>query len=140
MFKLICLACSRFWYENEAVFTAAQRDQLRQANLGKVLCDNGDDIRKAPRDVFLTTSSLEELEECSSLPSISLRPWADCALEEEVEVGTKYQLLHHELREGEDQEGGNLDQQQCKERKKKCKRSWCSSEVGERGRQGRKTI
>ena len=83
------LVFARFWYENEAVFTAAQRDQLRQANLGKVLCDNGDDIRKAPRDVFLTTSSLEELEECSSLPSISLRPWADCALEEEVEVRTR---------------------------------------------------
>ena len=143
MFKLICLACARFWYENEAVFTAAQRDQLRQANLGKVLCDNGDDIRKAPRDAFLTTSSLEELEECSSLPSISLRPWADCALEEEVEVRTRtnYQLLHHELREGEDQEGGNLDQQQLKERKKKCKRSWRSSEVGERRcGQGRRTI
>ena len=90
------LAFARFWYENEAVFTAAQRDQLRQANLGKVLCDNGDDIRKAPRDVFLTTSSLEELEECSSLPSISLRPWADCALEEEVEVRTRRgQHNHH---------------------------------------------
>ena len=86
------LAFARFWYENEAVFTAAQRDQLRQANLGKVLCDNGDDIRKAPRDVFLTTSSLEELEECSSLQSISLRPWADCALEEEVEVRSEDRL------------------------------------------------
>ena len=76
----------RFWYENEAVFTPAQRDQLRQANLGRVLCDNGDDIRKAPRDAFLTTSILEELEDCSMLPRISLRPWADCAVEEEVEV------------------------------------------------------
>ena len=57
-----------------------------------MLCDNGDDIRKAPRDAFLTTSSLEELEECSSLPSISLRPWADCALEEEVEVRSEDQL------------------------------------------------
>ena len=76
----------RFWYENEAVFTPAQRDQLRQANLGRVLCDNGDDIRKAPRDAFLTTSSLEQLEDCSLLPRISLRPWADCAVEQEVEV------------------------------------------------------
>jgi len=76
----------RFWYENEAVFTPAQRDQLRQANLGRLLCDNGDDIRKAPRDAFLTTSSLEELEDCSTLPRMSLRPWADCAVEEEVEV------------------------------------------------------
>ena len=76
----------RFWYENEAVFTPAQRDQLKQANLGRLLCDNGDDIRKAPRDAFLTTSSLEELEDCSTLPMMSLRPWADCAVEEEVEV------------------------------------------------------
>ena len=76
----------RFWYENEAVFTPAQRDQLRQANLGRVLCDNGDDIRAAPRDGFLTTSSLEELEDCSLLPRISLKPWADCAVEQEVEV------------------------------------------------------
>ena len=76
----------RFWYENEAVFTVAQRDQLKQANLGRVLCDNGDDIRKAPKDAFLTTSKLEELEDCSALPRISLRPWADCSLEEEVEV------------------------------------------------------
>ena len=79
----------RFWYENEAVFTPAQRDQLKQANLGRVLCDNGDDIRKAPRDAFLTTSSLEDLEDCSLLPRISLRPWADCAVEEEIEVWWK---------------------------------------------------
>ena len=76
----------RFWYENEAVFTVAQRDQLKQANLGRVLCDNGDDIRKAPKDAFLTTSKLEELEDCSALPRISLRPWADCSLEEEAVV------------------------------------------------------
>ena len=130
-----------------------------------MLCDNGDDIRKAPRDVFLTTSSLEELEECSSLPSISLRPWADCALEEEVEVRTRssstimmiiitiiimickkakidndyYNICPINL--GEDQEGGNLEQQQLKKREKKCKRSWRSSEVGERRcGQGRRTI
>ena len=146
MFKCSFLVFVRFWYENEAVFTAAQRDQLRQANLGKVLCDNGDDIRKAPRDAFLTTSSIEELEECSSLPSISLRPWADCALEEEVEVRTRSTTMMIRIiliisYKGEDQEGGNLEQQQLKKREKKCKRSWRSSEVGERRcGQGRRTL
>ena len=111
-----------------------------------MLCDNGDDIRKAPRDAFLTTSSLEELEECSSLPSISLRPWADCALEEEVEVRTRSTIMMIRIiliisYKGEDQEGGNLEQQQLKKRENKCKRSWRSSEVGERRcGQGRRTI
>ena len=110
----------RFWYENEAVFTVAQRDQLKQANLGRVLCDNGDDIRKAPKDAFLTTSKLEELEDCSALPRISLRPWADCSLEEEVEVrregnaqqsrNTNAQILKY-TGEEEEEEGHNIHQQ-----------------------------
>ena len=106
----------RFWYENEAVFTVAQRDQLKQANLGRVLCDNGDDIRKAPKDAFLTTSKLEELEDCSALPRISLRPWADCSLEEEVEVRremhnkVEIQILKY-TGEEEEEEGHNIHQQ-----------------------------
>ena len=107
----------RFWYENEAVFTVAQRDQLKQANLGRVLCDNGDDIRKAPKDAFLTTSKLEELEDCSALPRISLRPWADCSLEEEVEV--RREEMHNKVEiqilkytgEEEEEEGHNIHQQ-----------------------------
>ena len=108
----------RFWYENEAVFTVAQRDQLKQANLGRVLCDNGDDIRKAPKDAFLTTSKLEELEDCSALPKISLRPWADCSLEEEVEVrreGNAQQSRNTQILkytgEEEEEEGHNIHQQ-----------------------------
>ncbi|KAE9545805.1 hypothetical protein FO519_010983, partial [Halicephalobus sp. NKZ332] len=34
----------RFWYENEGVFTPLQLQQIRRTNLGKVLCNNGDDI------------------------------------------------------------------------------------------------
>ena len=109
----------RFWYENEAVFTVAQRDQLKQANLGRVLCDNGDDIRKAPKDAFLTTSKLEELEDCSALPRISLRPWADCSLEEEVEV--RREGMHNKVEiqilkyTGEEEEEGHNIHQQSKE-------------------------
>ena len=78
-------AGDRFWYENPAVFSPAQLAQLRQASLGRVLCDNGDDIWGVGADVFLTSTSPEDLEDCASIPSISLKAWTDCSLEE-VEV------------------------------------------------------
>ena len=57
------------------------------------------------------------------MPSISLRPWADCALEEEVEVRTRSTTMMIRIiliisYKGEDQEGGNLEQQQLKKRER----------------------
>ena len=52
-------AGDRFWWERESVFTAAQRDQLQQVSLARVLCDTGDQLSRVPRDVFRNTPPSE---------------------------------------------------------------------------------
>uniref|UniRef100_A0A673VJC2 Peroxidasin like n=1 Tax=Suricata suricatta TaxID=37032 RepID=A0A673VJC2_SURSU len=68
----------RFWYENPGVFTPAQLTQLRQASLGRVLCDNGDNIRQVQADVFVTAQYPQDYLSCSEIPQVDLRPWQDC--------------------------------------------------------------
>ena len=41
------------------MFTAAQRDQLQQVSLARVLCDTGDQLSRVPRDVFRNTPPSE---------------------------------------------------------------------------------
>lgn len=72
----------RFWYENPATFRPGQLAQLRQVSLARILCDNGDDIRRIPTNVFLNTI-LEDFQDCSDIPRMSLAPWTDCKEEED---------------------------------------------------------
>uniref|UniRef100_A0A667I439 Peroxidasin like n=1 Tax=Lynx canadensis TaxID=61383 RepID=A0A667I439_LYNCA len=68
----------RFWYENPGVFTPAQLTQLRQASLGRVLCDNGDNIQQVQADVFVKAQYPQEYLSCSEIPQVDLRVWQDC--------------------------------------------------------------
>ncbi|XP_039080661.1 peroxidasin-like protein isoform X1 [Hyaena hyaena] len=68
----------RFWYENPGVFTPAQLTQLRQASLGRVLCDNGDNIRQVQADVFVKAQYPQDYLSCSEIPQVDLRLWQDC--------------------------------------------------------------
>lgn len=69
----------RFYYENPAVFKPEQLVQIKQASLGRVLCDNGDNITRITRDVFKLPSLQGGYIECKDLPMISLRVWTDCS-------------------------------------------------------------
>uniref|UniRef100_A0A8C8WC56 Lactoperoxidase n=1 Tax=Panthera leo TaxID=9689 RepID=A0A8C8WC56_PANLE len=68
----------RFWYENPGVFTPAQLTQLRQASLGRVLCDNGDNIQQVQADVFVKAQYPQDYLSCSEIPQVDLRVWQDC--------------------------------------------------------------
>ncbi|XP_022371324.1 peroxidasin-like protein [Enhydra lutris kenyoni] len=68
----------RFWYENPGVFTPAQLTQLKQASLGRVLCDNGDNIQQVQADVFVKAQYPQDYLSCSEIPQVDLRVWQDC--------------------------------------------------------------
>ncbi|XP_011929157.1 PREDICTED: peroxidasin-like protein isoform X4 [Cercocebus atys] len=68
----------RFWYENPGVFTPAQLTQLKQASLGRVLCDNGDSIQQVQADVFVKAEYPQDYLSCSEIPKVDLRVWHDC--------------------------------------------------------------
>uniref|UniRef100_A0A8C7BBH8 Lactoperoxidase n=1 Tax=Neovison vison TaxID=452646 RepID=A0A8C7BBH8_NEOVI len=63
----------RFWYENPGVFTPAQLTQLKQASLGRVLCDNGDNIQQVQADVFVKARYPQDYLSCSEIPQVDLR-------------------------------------------------------------------
>ncbi|CAK7289485.1 Probable oxidoreductase PXDNL [Vulpes lagopus] len=74
----LSLLTTRFWYENPGVFTPAQLTQLRQASLGRVLCDNGDNIQQVQADVFAKAKYPQDYLSCDEIPQVDLRMWQDC--------------------------------------------------------------
>lgn len=72
----------RFWYENAGIFTTEQLAQIKQSSLGRVICDNGDNITQVTRDVFIIPQrQTPEIIECSTLPKINLNIWKECCNE-----------------------------------------------------------
>jgi len=80
----------RFWFENPSVFTSAQLAQVKQVTLSRIICDNADDIRKVPIDVFVNTN-VNKFVSCQHLPRMSFNPWTDCGEEEEIPVSLSRQ-------------------------------------------------
>ena len=66
---------NRFWYENPSTFKREQLDQLKQANLGRVLCDNGDDIQMVTPNVFIKPKEKDDFLKCDFVPKMSLNVW-----------------------------------------------------------------
>ncbi|MPC16087.1 Peroxidasin [Portunus trituberculatus] len=72
-------AGDRFWYENPNIFKREQLQQIKQSTLGRVMCDNGDNIQDVTVDVFiLPREQSPAFVPCSSLPYVNLRLWTDC--------------------------------------------------------------
>lgn len=69
----------RFYYENPSIFKPEQLAQIKQTTLGRVLCDNGDNITRATSDVFVLPSLQGGYKECQDISKISLRVWTDCS-------------------------------------------------------------
>jgi peroxidase len=69
----------RFWYENPSVFKPEQLTQIKQTSLGRVLCDNGDDMTDVTRNVFvLPNKQSPAFVSCSDLTQIDMRFWTEC--------------------------------------------------------------
>ena len=64
----------RFWFELENQFSALQRRTLKESSLAQVVCQNGDNIRRVSKNVFLSDS---ERVACEDLPVLNLWRWAD---------------------------------------------------------------
>ncbi|KAB7496423.1 Peroxidasin-like protein, partial [Armadillidium nasatum] len=69
----------RFWYENPWVFKPQQLLEIKKATLGRVLCDNGDNITDVTKDVFiLPQEQVPSFVSCDLIPKIDLRLWTEC--------------------------------------------------------------
>ena len=72
------------------VFTPFQVEELRKANLAKIICDNADDIQQVPRDVFVL-QNVSEFVSCSEIEDVNLNAWKECegeGWEEDVRGGS----------------------------------------------------
>jgi len=64
----------RFWYENSGIFTPEQVQELSKASLARVLCDNGDNIRRIQPDAFKMTSP-QDMVSCDNIEDVDLNAW-----------------------------------------------------------------
>uniref|UniRef100_A0A182QQU6 Uncharacterized protein n=1 Tax=Anopheles farauti TaxID=69004 RepID=A0A182QQU6_9DIPT len=67
----------RFWYENE-VFKPEQLAQIKRATLGRVICDNGDNITTVTEDVFILPAKQGGYKRCDEIAQVNLEHWVDC--------------------------------------------------------------
>lgn len=63
----------RFYYENPGIFTRAQLSELRKSSFSRLLCDNGDNITKVPREAF----RIGQMTSCSQIPQMDLTKWKE---------------------------------------------------------------
>lgn len=68
----------RHWYENPSTFKPEQLTQIRVATLGRVLCDNGDNITQVTDNVFFLPSIQGGYKRCDEIPKINLNVWLNC--------------------------------------------------------------
>lgn len=67
------------------VFTPFQVEELRKANLAKIICDNADNIQQVPHDVFVL-QNVSEFVSCSEIEDVNLNAWKECEGERWDEV------------------------------------------------------
>lgn len=68
----------RHWYENPSTFKPEQLSQIKLATLGRVLCDNGDNISMITDNVFQLPGIQGGYKQCSEIPKINLATWLNC--------------------------------------------------------------
>ncbi|XP_076587073.1 eosinophil peroxidase-like [Chaetodon auriga] len=65
----------RLWWENEGVFTEAQRESLKQTSLARIICDNTG-ITEVPEQPFQYTT-MSKFTKCRNIPAFNLSPWKE---------------------------------------------------------------
>ncbi|KAK5618370.1 hypothetical protein CRENBAI_019200 [Crenichthys baileyi] len=81
----------RFWWENDGVFTEAQRASLRQTSLARIICDNTG-ITEVPEKPFQYRPRGSGYTQCDDIPAFDLSPWRDADLK--VHKGPKVHQDH----------------------------------------------
>ncbi|NWU35132.1 PERT peroxidase, partial [Hylia prasina] len=72
----------RFWWENDNVFTEAQKNELRKHSLSRVICDNTG-ISEVPTDVFQLGKFPQDFKHCNNIPGMNLEAWQEFYQEDE---------------------------------------------------------
>ncbi|XP_058835456.1 peroxidasin isoform X2 [Topomyia yanbarensis] len=68
----------RFWYENDQ-FKPEQLAQIKKATLGRMLCDNGDNITRVTDNVFVLPSKQGGYKFCDQISQMDFEHWIDCS-------------------------------------------------------------
>ncbi|VDM07602.1 unnamed protein product [Wuchereria bancrofti] len=63
----------RFYYENPGIFTRAQLIEIRKSSFSRLLCDNGDNISRVPREAF----RIGQMISCAQISQIDLTKWKE---------------------------------------------------------------
>uniref|UniRef100_A0A8C9Y0T8 Eosinophil peroxidase n=1 Tax=Sander lucioperca TaxID=283035 RepID=A0A8C9Y0T8_SANLU len=66
----------RLWWENEGVFTEAQRRSLRETSLARIICDNTG-ITDVPEKPFQYRPRGSGYTQCESISAFDLSPWRE---------------------------------------------------------------
>ncbi|XP_035287438.1 thyroid peroxidase [Anguilla anguilla] len=66
----------RFWWENNGVFTQAQKRELKRHSLSRVICDNSG-VREVPPDPFQKAHYPHDFLSCDNIPAMNLEAWRD---------------------------------------------------------------
>ncbi|CAB0039484.1 unnamed protein product [Trichogramma brassicae] len=105
----------RFWYENPGVFSTGQLEQIRKSSLARVLCDNGDNITRIQRNVFLLPGEGDnDFRSCDEIPSIDLKLWYECCEECAEQVETNDVAITRSRRAADKYLAHNNDDSQLK--------------------------
>ncbi|XP_035021689.1 eosinophil peroxidase [Hippoglossus stenolepis] len=64
----------RLWWENNGVFTDAQRASLRETSLARIICDNTG-ITEVPKRPFQYRPRGSGYTQCKDIPAFDLSPW-----------------------------------------------------------------
>ncbi|XP_040523115.1 thyroid peroxidase isoform X2 [Gallus gallus] len=73
----------RFWWENDNVFTDAQKHELKKHSLSRVICDNTG-ISDVPIDAFQLGKFPQDFKHCSNIDGMNLEAWQETFQEEEM--------------------------------------------------------
>uniref|UniRef100_A0A8B9ZHB8 Thyroid peroxidase n=1 Tax=Anas platyrhynchos TaxID=8839 RepID=A0A8B9ZHB8_ANAPL len=64
----------RFWWENDNVFTEAQKHELKKHSLSRVICDNTG-ISEVPADAFQLGRFPQDFKHCGYIEGMNLEAW-----------------------------------------------------------------
>lgn len=80
----------RHWYENPSTFRPEQLSQIKMASLGRVLCDNGDNIKQITDNVFFLPNHQGGYKSCDQIPRPNLHVWLNCDKCSQTDPTTTY--------------------------------------------------
>ncbi|XP_037668900.1 thyroid peroxidase isoform X1 [Choloepus didactylus] len=66
----------RFWWENNHIFTEAQRHELAKHSLSRIICDNTG-LSRVPVDAFQVGKFPQNFESCENILGMNLEVWRE---------------------------------------------------------------